>query len=266
MLQQQRPIDLTAASLMELFKNNIPAIDVAGFIAPSEMEAMINVIESHQIGEYNETVFPRIGSVGITQFEHQNDKKAYFQGVPAAKSLQQRFAQEANVDVLGRVTQALECASGLPVRVAREDEEKEYFAGLLRVINGSAQIHADFGPHDGPSWEIGRICSQITWNILLRPVQGGETIVYDRSWHPPSDDQQFRKPMSYGFSPNIIENQPFKVLTPQAGHLTLFNSRNFHEVKSLDKPHQDCRYTVSSFVGLLPASSSSEKASLILWS
>lgn len=50
----------------------------------------------------------------------------------SAVALQARFINEARVDIVGRVTNVLEKAPGLPVRMAQEGERK-YFAGLLRV-------------------------------------------------------------------------------------------------------------------------------------
>jgi hypothetical protein len=128
------------------------------------------------------------------------------------------------------------------VRIAQEGDRK-YFAGMLRMINSSALIHADFAPYvscssififpkrptaqqDAPEWEIGRIESQVTWNILLSRVQGGETVIYDRPWRGEVDDKTFKKaPPSYGYSPLMVENHAFKVLQPVLGDLTFFNSR-----------------------------------------
>jgi hypothetical protein len=78
---------------------------------------------------------------------------------------------------------------------------------------------------DGPSWEISRVTAQLTWNILLKQVNGGETIVYDRLWQGESDDIAFKKSSSYGYSPAVVEGTTFKVLPPKEGTCTLFNSR-----------------------------------------
>ena len=40
----------------------------------------------------------------------------------------------------------LEKVTGLRVRMAQEGARK-YFAGLLRVVDNTVQIHADFAPH-----------------------------------------------------------------------------------------------------------------------
>lgn len=53
-------------------------------------------------------------------------------------------------------------------------------------------------------------------------------------------------------------------MTATKGDLMLMNSRNFHEVRPLDRPKEQSRYTVSSFVGLLPPSAGGPK--LVMWS
>ena len=81
---------------------------------------------------------------------------------------------------------------------------------------------------DGPEWEIGRVSSQLSWNILLKGVDGGESIVYDRFWRGELDKDLKKSFPSYGYSPRIVENRAFKVIQPSPGDLTFFNSRYVH--------------------------------------
>ena len=74
------------------------------------------------------------------------DRDNYFERVKDGYSLQRRFKSEANIDVLGRAADALQRMSGPEVKIAREDDQ-EYFAGLLRVVDKSIQIHADYAPY-----------------------------------------------------------------------------------------------------------------------
>lgn len=79
---------------------------------------------------------------------------------------------------------------------------------------------------DGPEWEIGRIIAQLTWNVLLKQVPGGDTIIYDRQWQGAADDIVFRKRFpSYAYSPSGLEGRIFKVMPAVEGDLTLFNPR-----------------------------------------
>ena len=219
-----------------------------------------------------------------------SDKDAYLSNRTAALALQERFIKEAHVDVVGRVMTVLNKASDLPVRMAQEGDRK-YFAGNLRVVDNTVSIHADFAPHvrnpthlanicllatisliskvqDCQGWEIGRVSAQISWNILLAAVPGGETIIYDRQWQGKADDEVFRKPPpSYAYSPTGLQGRVFKVMLPIEGDVTFFNSRNYHEVKPCDRtvdgPNKVVRLTMSSFVGLLEGEKGKE---LVLWS
>jgi hypothetical protein len=256
---------LSRESLHDLLQNKVPDVRVPSFLSGDECQSLVKIIKTHQIGSYNENVYPPIGSVGITQFDHAKDKTGYFSKVNNAKALQDRFRKEANIDVVDRVRNLLQQKTGLPVRIA-QDNDREYFAGLIRLINKSALLHADYGRYDGPQWEIGRITAQITWNILLKQVDGGESVVYDRFWQGASDDTEFKNaPPSYGYSHRAVEGRALKKMSYEEGDLHFFNSRNFHEVKALLNNAEESRYTMTSFVGLLPDSSPSGPG-LIMWS
>ncbi|KAE9963087.1 hypothetical protein BLS_009702 [Venturia inaequalis] len=230
----------------------------------------MDVIRSQKIGSYDqEVVFPPVGSVGVTQFDHQHDKESYFQKIESSMELQNRFKSEAGIDIVSRVAAMLHEKSGLRVRIAREGT-RDYFAGLLRAVDNAIQIHPDYAPYDGPDWEIGRISAQLTWNILLKQVPGGDTIIYDRQWQGRADDVVFRKKFPrYAYDPVGLQGNVFKCLMAKQGDLTLFNPRNFHEVKpcdrSLSEPGDVTRFTMSSFVGLLGSETGGDPE-LILWS
>lgn len=231
---------------------------------------MVQVIKTHQMDSYSNKVYPPIGCVGITQFDKQGSKSAYFSAVTKAQALQQRFIREAGVDVTARVLAAFRRVAppGFAVRLAQEDGEDgpmSYFAGLLRMINHSALIHADYGGFDGPGWEIGRITGQLTWNVLLDEVQGGESVVHRRFWQGSEDDARFKMKDSYGYDPAVVGGVEHQVLRPKVGQLSLFNPRNFHEVMAIANPERRPRYTFSSFIGFLPATDRSGPA-LIFWS
>lgn len=258
---------MTAETLFELFNNQLSSLAVNDVLSAAECDRMVQIIETHDIDYYGEKVFPPIGCVGITQFENQASKTNYFSNVDKARSLQKRFMEEAGVDVVGRVKALLQSIvpPGLPVRLAQEDG-KSYFAGLLRLINSSALIHADYGPFDGPGWEIGAIKAQLTWNILLKEVRGGESVVYNRFWKGKEDDDKYRDvTKSYGYSRDVIDGCESKKIAPIVGQIALFNPRNFHEVLAIENPEKVSRYTFSSFIGYLPPTAP-EGPAIILWS
>lgn len=72
--------------------------------------------------------------------------ETYFHKVKGAYSLQDRWRDELGIDVIERVMQSLRQASGMLVRRAREDE-RDYFAGVIRAIDTGIQLHADYAPY-----------------------------------------------------------------------------------------------------------------------
>lgn len=134
------------------------------------------------------------------------------------------------------------------VRRAQEGDH-EYFAGVIRAIDTGIQIHADYAPfvgypsidqirpieryltkltcdQEGAGWEIGNIAAQMSWNILLNPVPGGDTFIYDRQWQAPEDDLTWRKEFpKYAYDPRMVEGHVFKVVKPVPGDLYYFNPR-----------------------------------------
>ena len=193
----------------------------------------------------------------------------YFQKAPAAASLLDRWRDEAGIDVISRVMELLSQLTDLPVRRAREAEQ-EYFVGILRGVQHGINVHADYAPFEAVDWSIGNIVGQLSWNILLNEAPGSDTLIYDRRWCCPDDDLAWRKVVTRdSYDPKMLEGHPFKSMQPVPGDLTFFNSRNFHEVKGgdtwVDQQEAPIRFTVSSFVGLMPEQGD-EPASLVLWS
>ncbi|KAF3019266.1 hypothetical protein E8E14_005885 [Neopestalotiopsis sp. 37M] len=263
---------MSKQSLFDVFAGTTPAIRQKNFLSQEECQQMTRVLESHKIGIYDiDHVWPRVGCVGIAQTDHVHDKEAYFAKVADAYSLQNRWKEELGIDVMERVAQSLRDASGMVVRRARESD-RDYFAGVVRAIDTGIQIHADYAPFEGNGWEIGRIAAQMSWNILLNPVPGGDTFIFDRQWQAPQDDLAWRKDFpKYAYEPRMVEGNAFKVVKPVPGDLYWFNPRNFHEVRGCDIAKDDkeqrapTRYTVSSFVGYLPAHGG-EPDTIVLWS
>ncbi|KAF2965901.1 hypothetical protein GQX73_g7673 [Xylaria multiplex] len=185
--------EMSKKSLFDLFAGNIPVIKQDNFLSLGECAKMVQILKDHKIGVYDiNHVWPRVGCVGIAQTDYVHNKEGYFAKVKEACSLQDRWRDELGIDVVERVMHSLRTASGMVVRRARE-EEKDYFAGVIRAIDTGIQIHADYAPFEGNGWEIGRIAAQMSWNILLNPTAGGDTFIFDRQWQAPEDDLAWRK-------------------------------------------------------------------------
>lgn len=120
-------------------------------------------------GAYDtENTWPRVGVAGITQYDHIKgklmlswsdgiyhrlthffkftDKSLYFDSVVKARSLQDRWKDEAGIDVIRRVITKLQSMTDMKVQIASESE-KEYFAGILRAVDRGIGVHADYAPY-----------------------------------------------------------------------------------------------------------------------
>ncbi|OTB12663.1 hypothetical protein K445DRAFT_76877 [Daldinia sp. EC12] len=233
---------MTSDTMMDLFANRIPVVRQHGFLSSVECERMLEVLKTH---------------------------KMYLHNVQQARSLQVRWKDEAGIDILDRVATMIQEVTNITTRVAREGD-REYFAGIVRAADAGIAIHADWAPYETPAWSVGNLVGQLTWNILLNPVPGGETIIYDRQWNAPDDDLAWRKAIQADtYHKKMLEGRPFKVMMAVPGDLTFFNPRNFHEVLPCDTskkhPIAPIRFTVSSFIGYIP-SEGSEPDTLVLWS
>jgi hypothetical protein len=97
------------------------------------------------------------------------------------------------------------------------------------------------------------------------------TIVHDVHWT--QDALAFRDPRSYGYYPDMVHESKKACVVPEVGGLGFFNSRNMHEVEKVEvEPMSELglpyrpRLTLSSFMGLIPASKTGGRPKLIFWS
>jgi hypothetical protein len=71
-------------NLIKLFENKLPALRISNFLTPEECERVASAVNSVEF-DYYENVVPKIGRLGITQYEHfGKDKKLYFDKVKEA--------------------------------------------------------------------------------------------------------------------------------------------------------------------------------------
>jgi hypothetical protein len=96
---------------------------------------------SHELSSY---IFP---SSDLPIFFVTSDKPAYFASTPAAYAHQDRWRDEAGIDVLQRMASKLQETTGMMVQVAREEDGREYYAGILRAVDAGMHVHTDFAPY-----------------------------------------------------------------------------------------------------------------------
>jgi 2OG-Fe(II) oxygenase superfamily len=233
---------LTPSGLAALFSNQIPAIRISEFASLEECESLANIIQHRTMDPYKD-VDPPIGRIGITQFECRDDEKSrYFGCVAQAESIRKAIVS-STFDPLERLVELFR-HNGLDLKRAIEPGFGPYFAGAIRRINNCALLHVDLSSSDAQGWEVGRVRSQLAWNLYLRAGQeGGECVVYNRQWC--EGDEKFRLRGSYGYDPTITAGVELLSLSPVAGDVVLFNCRNFHEVRSTVGD----RITMGSFIG-----------------
>ncbi|KAK7966862.1 uncharacterized protein PG986_001139 [Apiospora aurea] len=288
---------MTGHTASQLLSNQIPVVRAKGFLTPEECEKMLAILKTHEIVSMGVEVSSR-DQAGDADHVCP-DKTRYFHDVSKARSLQHRWKTEAGIDILERVAGKVQEVTGVPTRVAKKGD-KEYFAGLVRAADKGISIHADWKPYvkfdchqceasvaavaqeenhgsgagttqSSKGWTVTNIAAQLSWNIVLNPVYGGETIIYDRVWDAPADEQAWQKEIDFDtYHKKMLEGRPFKVMLPVPGGLAFFNTRNFHEVLPCDTsrkhPVPETRYTVSSFIGYKPPRDETDPGALVLWS
>ncbi|OYD08213.1 histidine kinase [Paludifilum halophilum] len=253
---------LTKELLDGLFKGEIGAVRIPHFLSPQLCSKALEGIKRYGV-DYYEGVYPKIGKIGITQFEHrfsEDAKREYFRKAEKANQARESIFRDSG-DPVGMVIDAVGEAWGSPAGIAREEESNHsYFAGLVRVMN-RALLHTDWaGGLDGrdPDWTIGKIYAQLTWNIYLQTSSsGGATVVYQRPWRK-SDQTYYKRKDSYGYDERVVENADAVRIVPERGEWIAFNPQYYHEVEEADGDTE--RITISSFIGLSPSKK------LIFWS
>lgn len=238
----------TAETLALLFQGRIAGICVRNFLTPRECEALSHRATELEFKDYA-NVWPRIGRVGLTVFEHNAiGKSAYFQAVEHANK---RIADiiRGIADPLTRVMDWF--AKLLPntqVNIAHEQGYGSYFAGLFRRIEEGTLIHVDFAPAEQPDWGVAGIVSQLSFNVYLESpaANPGVVHVWKKKWTP--EDLIFKIPESYGYAEEVIANTAMADIVPEAGMLMIINSQNFHQVT----PAGGVRLAVSAAVGRFP--------------
>lgn len=252
--------DLTFSkqNLELLLRNEIPAIRIPNFYGPSECENFSKAAQDHGF-DYYKDVYPKIGRIGITQFEHTNDEpKVYFSKVAKANQVRDQIFKNANISPLERIIDLLRSETGLPTDIAKDNEFGVYFSGLIRHIK-EAFLHFDYAKFDAPSYSINNVVNQLAFNIYFQTSEhGGECVVYNQQWQPGLFEKYLLPGHSgsYGYSNGATKGAECFFIKPKTGDLWFFNTRNFHRILY----GSGTRLSFSSFIGL------TDKYDLVLWS
>ena len=201
----------------------------------------------------------------------------YFRDAAKWHSLHGDLAAQTGVNLWQKVIDRIR--SLMPdwdVELASQGPGRVYFSGIFRALNHSTYLHCDWSPYDSATeaWVVNQVEAQAVFNLYLAPVapgDGGETVVHDVQWTEAALRE--REPAHYGYRPALVAGRRRAVVRPEPGALCFFNSRNIHQVISVTPtpmPELGLAYrprlTLSSFLGLLPASKTGGRPKLILWS
>lgn len=241
-------------SLNNLLENKIGSIICKEFASLDECMALANAISIIGFDNYI-GVEPKIGRIGITQFEaKQYGMDWYFDNADKANKIHKKIFS-LSFDPLLRLIRLLQ-KNSFKVSIAHEvKNNRKYFCGLVRQINNSALLHADYAPYDAPGWVIGEIKAQLAWNLCIEePFSDGDCVVYNKHWC--LEDEKYKMENSYGYSRAIIRDVEHQAIKIKTGDCYFFNCRNYHEVTKCNGN----RLTISCFMGLL------SEDEILIWS
>ncbi|MCB2002645.1 MAG: hypothetical protein KDH93_25770 [Rhodoferax sp.] len=248
---------LTRANLALLLDNRIPAIRVPGFADAAECQAFAAAAKAGRMQYYN--VSDRIGYIGLAQFQYRwtKTKAEFLADVPQAQADVQAVFDAARFNPLQRVIALLRSHWDAPVDIAHEDD-KPYFAGIVRSTTDKIDLHVDWAPVNSPDYAIGAIDGQLGWNFFAEELQsGGQTHVYNHPWDPRVNAGEI--PVSYGLDRALTQGATSFTYNPTAGDVVIFNTRNPHEIAAGTPRPGGSRVSIGSFIGRMP------DRSLVLW-
>lgn len=251
----------THTLLPSLTKNEIAAIRISDFFSQDELRNVVQNIRQHTISWYRNADHKQ-GRIGISATEYHskaNGKNLYFELEPECSKQRETLFSGAP-DPIQRISELF--TKSYPVSIAREPSlnNTQYFSGLIRAMGAKSTLHFDYAPHQLPGWWVSNTEEQFALVLYLQmPSTGGELLIYNHPWEQKDDifneDKIEKGP--YGFNPVFLEQERPTVVTPVAGDLIIFRSRNFHQVKEIS-PSQ-YRLTFNSFLNL-------KEGTLFLWS
>lgn len=255
---QKEAAELTSESLAALIRNEIPAIRIQDFATADECTAFTQAVyDSPDLKSYS--VATPTHYLGLVMYEYRQDggrKDDFFAAVPDAVTAQEKLYKHS-FDVPLRFRELLTGYYDGPIEVPVEPGYGDYCPVVVRIASNGVHLHADFAPYNSPDWEIGKVDSQITWNLYTQcPSSGGETTVFNAPWTPADGEDPAR-----GMPSNDIESDTTVerfTFAPKVGEVVLFNPRNPHKI-SAGAPDEG-RVSIGSFLGVTP------EQHLLMWS
>lgn len=241
---------LTADAIVQLATGNAIAIRVAGFLPTQTCNVITALVLASKLhGAYENA--PRIHRVGCAFFEAGASTAAalaYLDNAPGwIETMRAECAPHAlPMDVLRLHLDEIWPGSAQLTRLGG----RQMFAGLIRRFQPGAgaephQDHLEWDAHTAGIEEYPYFDAQLAANIYMKvPPRGGELVIWPVGLTR-SQYEAARIPGSYGVRKELLAGTPV-VLTPRAGELIMFSSRNTHEVQP---SKGDDRVASSNFLG-----------------
>lgn len=244
-------------ALSDLFDNKMSAIIVEDFINSVDcqkiQEGLQHIGLKHYNYQYNIDV-PQAKHIFDTHYLYEQQKpEDYFPKAKETNQLYREFCNNIKFDPFFEVKELLSKNWAKPVQIATQGNDV-YTYVIVRELQSSALLHADFAQFIPKYWSISEISAQYAWNIYLTdPGIGGECVVYNKLWE--KEDDQYIYKQTYGYDEKVVEGKEFIQIPIKAGQLVFFNSRNFHKVNKSQK----MRLSIGGHVGLTP------EGHLLMW-
>jgi len=211
--------DFSKQNVDLLFKNKIPCMIIRNFMSNEKCDVLLNCAKEQGLNYYEGT-YPRVGKIGVTQYEHSfKPKFPYFFQAYLESQKRQNIVNSCKFDPVENIFSLFK-EENMHVKVMTEKEYCDYYIGLYRVFEPGAfaYIHFDYAPYDGENWEIGKITQQLSYNLYLQtPTIGGELVVYNLQCQRDKFNK-FRLPestASYGFSEEMVEDADYFKYSPK---------------------------------------------------
>lgn len=253
----------TSELLPSLASSEIAAIQIKQFLGRKALDIILANISRQNINWYENKEHQQ-GRIGInaTGFAHEADgKKKYLDLTSeAAKARDEIF--EGTQSPIDKIVE-LFSVDGRKVSIATEEgmNDAPYFAGLIRAMGAKSTLHFDYAQAQLPGWSVSETDEQFGLVLYLQmPTKGGELNIYNRPWQPEDDSHNNDlggQKGTHGFTEAFIADTPYATVSPEAGDLVVFKTRNFHQVAGIDSDRP--RLGLTTFM-------SSKGDDLLLWS
>lgn len=219
--------------IADLAAGRCAAVRVPRFLPTAECESILRRLATAEFDTYDpKRVSPTVMRFGAGVSDHRQDGRLADSYWPALDRHRAAWAS------LGLPYDPFEqCRRGIgkhwpgEVRVARSGG-RELAPGVAREPNGGFIVHYDDARREftGGGPLDAHLTAQFAFNLYLSvPDHGGETVVWRRQWDPA--DESHRRPLSYGFTEDVVGDAESIEMKPQVGEALLFSPRNYHAVR-----------------------------------